>query len=98
MRDAVKRGELFPGQSEKDRRQREDKEESDDELGEKICVVCSKMKIFKTTKTHSTQECRQLAKFNGKAGSTVEPEKEDRPCREVHRRVSKEEWLNRVTR
>jgi hypothetical protein len=55
---SIRRGKLLPGEPGNNHRQREDKEESDDELIEKICLMCSKLKLYQVAKTHSTQECR----------------------------------------
>ena len=68
--DAFKRGELFPGKSDKDGKWKGVKAgqgfESNEDTDHKFCLVCSKLRYMPegAAKTHNTQECRQLAKVN----------------------------------
>ena len=50
---------------------------SDDGLGDTFCWVCSKLVYSKAARTHSTQECNQLAKLNQRLEAGTESEKEE---------------------
>jgi hypothetical protein len=86
--DAVKRGELFPGKSDKDGKWKGVKAgqgfESNKDTDHKFCLVCSRLKYMQegTAKTHNTQDCRQLAKFNMQVEERVEGENTSRIRRE----------------
>ena len=59
---ALKRGSLLPGQSEKERKQKGVKEDSDDEQHGEVCLICSKFNLCspKLARTHTTQDCGRV--------------------------------------
>ncbi len=58
--------------------------ESNEDTDDKFCLVCSKLRYMPegAAKTHNTQDCRQLAKFNRQLEERVEGEKTSRIRRE----------------
>ena len=86
--DAVKRGELFPGKSDKDGKWKGVKAgqgfESNEDTDHNFCLVCSicssKLRYMPegAAKTHNTQDCRQLAKFNRQLEEEEEAENTSR--------------------
>ncbi len=78
--DAVKRGEHFPGKSDKDGKRKVVKAgkgfESNEDTDDKFCLLCSKLRYMPrgAAKTNNTQDCRQLAKFNRQLEEGVEVE------------------------
>jgi hypothetical protein len=73
--DAVRRGELFPGKSDKDGNRKGAKTgqnlDSNEENGEKFCLVCSPLIYvpeWASRNHNSSQECGKLVKFNKQVG------------------------------
>jgi hypothetical protein len=72
--DVVRRGELFPGKSDKDGKKRGAKTnhniESSEEPGEMFCLLCSQLRYVPqwASRNHTAQECGQLAKFQKQVG------------------------------
>ena len=81
---AVRRGELFPGKSDKDGKKKGAKGSQEfnlvEDATEKVCLLCSQLKNIPegAAKNHTTQECGQFAKFNKLRGEGVDMESSDR--------------------
>ncbi len=75
---AIRRGELFPGKSDKDGKRKGTKDgkerDSGDEPPETICLFCTQLKGVPewATKNHTLQECGQFIMFSKQRGEDLE--------------------------
>ena len=89
---AIRRGELFPGKSDKDGKRKGTKDgkerDSGDEPPETICLFCTQLKGVPewATKNHTLQECGQFIKFSKQRGEGQDPENRYRSERGPYQR------------
>ncbi len=88
QRDAVRRGELFPGKTDKESKgkgAKADQElESNEDADKKFCLVCSQLKHLPQglAKTHTTANCKNLANFNRRVEEALDADSTPRIRRE----------------
>ena len=59
---SIRRGKLLPGETDKDRRRKGNKGESDDETHGEVCLICTKFNLCSPSaaRSHTTAECKRV--------------------------------------